>query len=138
MEALRKLHKMLKEDKSLKELIKHVEEICPIIAEWPAEDFSVSKEHERICTELEQMRLNTIEEAFLELPMVPEITGIILSSSKWYTLAFLMIPAGRVFGWHDHTKMNGISKCVAGNLTIRSLNPAFLEPCGAQEYYYPC
>jgi hypothetical protein len=49
----------------------------------------------------------------------------------------LMIPANKCFGWHDHENMNGISKCIAGQIFIRSLNPNFLEPCSQNEFYYP-
>lgn len=57
------------------------------------------------------------------MPELPDITAIILKADKLYTLAFLMIPEGKYFGWHDHTQMNGISRIIAGRMKIRSLNP---------------
>jgi len=52
-----------------------------------------------------------------------------------------MIPANRFFGWHDHTNMNGISKCISGELEIKSLNPIHLQECpdenGVKNYLYP-
>lgn len=57
------------------------------------------------------------------MPPLPEITAIIIKAGKSYTLAFLMIPEGKYFGWHDHADMNGISRIIAGAMKIRSLNP---------------
>lgn len=80
-----------------------------------------------ISYEIEQIKLNSIEEAFSQLPPIPEITAFILKSSKEFTLAYLMIPENKCFGWHDHAKMNGISKIVSGNLIIKSLNPEHFQ-----------
>lgn len=61
------------------------------------------------------------------MPQIPHITAYILKACEAYTIAFLMIPPKTVFDWHDHQDMNGISRCLHGTLTIRSLNPQYLS-----------
>ena len=38
-----------------------------------------------------------------------------------------MIPQNKYVGWHDHAKMNGVSRIVGGDLIIRALNPEHLQ-----------
>lgn len=70
---------------------------------------------------------------------LPRISAKIIKSTKSYTLALLVIPSDQVFGWHNHHNMNGISRCVAGQLEIRSLDPHKMVPVEAPQgtYAYP-
>lgn len=82
---------------------------------------------ERMAEQLKRLKLEKLQELLTKLPVVPHITAIILKACKAYTIAFLIIPPGTTFDWHDHHDMNGISRCVNGELSIRSLDPSFLR-----------
>lgn len=77
-----------------------------------------------------------IEELIGKLDPLPSISAKIIKATKTYTLALLIIPPGQVFGWHDHRKMNGLSRCMAGSLSIRALDPSkMVEVPGKNSYY---
>lgn len=74
-------------------------------------------------------KINTqgLEKAIEKIGDLPYITAKVIKATKSYTLALLIIPPEMVFGWHNHPHMNGISRCVAGELQIRSIDPNKLE-----------
>ena len=48
--------------------------------------------------------------------------ALVLKSNKNFSLVFLIIPEGKEFKWHDHEEMNGVSKCLFGQVQIDRLN----------------
>ena len=42
-------------------------------------------------------------------------------------MAFLMLPQGKVFKFHDHPGMNGFSKCAFGEIKVKALNIKILQ-----------
>ena len=87
---------------------------------------------------MKKINYTALEKAIQKIETLPYITAKVIKATKSYTLALLIIPPNLVFGWHNHPQMNGISRCVSGELQIRSIDPHKLNslPGKGKKYSY--
>ena len=61
--------------------------------------------------------------------------ALILKTNQYFTLAFLMLPKGDKFTWHDHPDMNAICKYAFGSFDVKALDQTKMIPKGERIFY---
>jgi quercetin dioxygenase-like cupin family protein len=112
-----------------------ITEIAAQYHDFCTEGFSESQHLQWLVTEMEKLRMPELTHLLDSLRQPDSIIALPIKVDPKFTLFFVVVPAGGSFGWHSHPRMNGLSKCLHGELVVSTLDLHHLQPEGGRLLY---
>ena len=110
------LKETIQKHPSLQRILEEIQTLEKKYLDFATQEFLTSQDYRQLTDKVAALRMEEVEQIMDDIKCPDTIVALPLSLGKNHSVYFILLPPSKMFNWHSHPRMVGLSKCVYGHL----------------------